>query len=113
MDDHWHPATATIVGCKRTFTSLLWDWEPQSGNYYQPIPEYVITFTYSVQGREYTGKYKAGLPQEPGQTFEIMYDPTSPNRNSGSDWMQSHSTKVLILVMVVALLFLIRWMWDR
>lgn len=113
MDDHWHPATATIVGCRRTFESLFWYWDIRIGNYSPPEPEYVISFTYSVQGRDYRGKYKAGSPQEPGQSFEIMYDPTSPSRNTGTDWVQTPLTKVLIWVMGGAVAALMIWAWNR
>jgi hypothetical protein len=82
----------------------------RTGIYSAPVPEYVITFKYSVQGRDYSGKYKARSPPELGQTFEIMYDPTSPGTNTVSYSVQTHRMKVLIWSLVIVL---ISWAWGR
>jgi hypothetical protein len=75
--------------------------------------EYVITFSYSDQGKIYVGKYKAGSPEETGHTFEILYDPSRPESNTGSDVPLKPWVKVIVWVAGGALTFLIVWLSNR
>jgi hypothetical protein len=84
---------------------------PTSDGDYQPA-EYVITFSYIAQGKTYVGKYKAGSPAEDGHTFEIQYDPSRPERNTGSD-EQRLWVRVTVWVAGGTLAFLIIWLSNR
>ena len=49
------------------------------------MAKFIITFSYAVEGKTYTGKFTAGSPQEIGETFQILFDPNNPEVNSESD----------------------------
>ncbi len=57
---------------------------PTDDNPY-PVAEYVVSFSYEAQGRSYKGRYKSGVPRENGYSFEIVYDPEKPERNTASE----------------------------
>src|ERR1700742_4705602 len=78
--DDWIAAKATIVATRKRL--LPWKY---GGAMDYPLPEYVVTFSYSVGDRELTGKYVTTSPQERGHTFNIFYDPEHPDRNTGLD----------------------------
>ena len=77
------------------------------------LAEYVITFSYSAQGKTYVGKYKAGSPEDDGHTFEIQYDPSRPERNTGSDEPPKPWVRVTVLVAGCILGVLIIWLRNR
>jgi hypothetical protein len=77
------------------------------------LAEYVITFSYIAQGKTYVGKYKAGSPEEDGHTFEIQYDPSHPERNTGSDEHPNLWVRVSVWIAGGTLAFLIIWLSNR
>jgi hypothetical protein len=44
--------------------------------------EYLITFSYEVEGHPYTGEFECSGPWEVGQKFCIQYDPDDPETNT-------------------------------
>jgi hypothetical protein len=84
VDNDWLLAVATVSACKRT----LLGQESISDAGYVP-PEYQVSFSYEVNGRSFAGTFRANSPQERGHTFEILYDPQNPCRNTGPDIEQS------------------------
>lgn len=76
--DGWVSASATVIACKQK-----WGIHQAADN--SVLPEYIATFTYTVNGLAYKGKYRANSIRVLGQTFEILYDPKSPEKNTGSD----------------------------
>jgi hypothetical protein len=44
------------------------------------LAEFTITFSYPAQSQTYYGTYKAGSPEQEGHTFEILFDPSDPQR---------------------------------
>lgn len=84
-EQSWKSTSATVVGCRRTLDSWLVDESApdEFGSY--SIAKFVIHFSYPAVGRVYAGKYIAGSPKEIGETFEIMFNASSPKENTGSD----------------------------
>jgi hypothetical protein len=106
--DEWSRAQATIIACKQTFLGI----ESFSNEGYSPA-EYVVTFCYMVNGRTFKGTYRANSLQECGHTFEILYDPQNPSRNSGSDILQKSWVRITagILGGISALMAI--WLWGN
>ena len=81
----WVTSTARVIGCKRTIsTSFVDDSSATDDNPY-PIAEYVVSISYEVQGKLLYSRYKSGVPRENGYSFEILYDPEKPERNTASE----------------------------
>jgi hypothetical protein len=63
---------------------------PRESVYSGPTaPEYIVSFSYSVAGRTYSGSYRAGSPSREGHHFEISYDPNNPGRNTATELMDT------------------------
>jgi hypothetical protein len=75
--------------------------------------EYVVSFSYEVLGKTYRGKYFAGSPHENRETFEILYDPNHPQRNTGSGDAGNKWMKVTFWVAGAALAALILWLQQK
>ncbi len=75
--------------------------------------EYVITFSYTVGGKTYQGKYLSGSPREDGHTFEIQYDPNHAERNTGTDVALRPWVKVLTWILGGALAMATIWFFER
>lgn len=89
------PSEATITACEQTSQETFTD------EGYTP-PEYQVSFAYVVDGQVLEGSYRATLPQECEHSFELLYDPEEPSRNTGSDtlvnpwlkWEQESSSEL-------------------
>jgi hypothetical protein len=97
----WLPCVATIERCR---TRVLARGDEQT--------EYVVEFSYDVQGTICRGRYKAGSPQEVGETFEILYNPANPRENTGSDASLNPVVIVLAWVLGIGLVAIARWLWG-
>ena len=72
--------------------------------------EYVVEFTYEVHGSTFRGWYFAGTFHEPGKTFEILYDPLRPNKNTGSENQAPLRTKIIAWILGAAVTILLIWL---
>ena len=107
VDRYWLPAIATISTCKLT----LLGQENFSGEGYIP-PEYLVSFSYLVNGRVFEGSYRANSLQECGHTFEILYDPKNPSRNTGSDMLNNRWIKWGGIIIGIGVALLAIWFWG-
>jgi hypothetical protein len=81
------------------------------GGYQQA--EFVITFSYTVQGKTYFGKYTSGSPRDEGHTLEIQYDVSHPEKNTGSDVPPKPWVRAFVWVVCVGLTVLAIWLVYR
>jgi hypothetical protein len=77
------------------------------------LAEFAIAFSYPAQGRTYQGTYKAGSPEEEGHTFEILFDPSNPQRNSASDAQTKSPLRILGWFIGAAAALLLIWLSRR
>jgi hypothetical protein len=108
----WRLTMATVTDCRRTFATSMIDETAISDEGYQAA-EFTITFSYIASGQTYFGKYKAGSPEEPGHTFEIQFDPSHPERNTGSDLPRTAWTTVTAVIVGGAIALLLIWLSHR
>lgn len=94
--DEWIGIQATIISCKQT---LFGGASNSSEGYISP--EYIVTFSYVVNGKIFKGKYRANYPQECGHNFEISYDPSHPSKNTGSDLIENPWIKIAVWTLVI------------
>ena len=99
--DNWLPVSAVVIGCRPS-------WSRAGDETYSP-GEYVVTFAYEVLGKTYEGWYFAGSPAEKGRTFEILYDPLHPKRNTGSEYRGSIWMRVVAWTVAGAVGAILIW----
>jgi hypothetical protein len=104
--DLWLPVSAVVIGCRPSWSRA------GGGETYSP-GEYVVTFAYEVLGKEYRGWYFAGSPREEGKTFEILYDPRHPKRNTGSEYRGSIWMKAAALIFGGCLAAFLIWLQHK
>jgi hypothetical protein len=96
----WSAAFATVTASRSTYNS--WSLDDPA--------EFLITFSYSAEGKVYTGKYKAGSPKDVGDTFEISFNPDNPQENTGEDpklkpWVRAFAIILGTLVTLILIKF--------
>ncbi len=76
-----------------------------------PIPSYVVTFTYAVDGVDYKGMTISPVEVELQSKMPIRYDPRHPAQNnsfdSETDWVKPVSRVEEVLVLCLVLLAVI------
>jgi Protein of unknown function (DUF3592) len=107
VDNDWLPAVATITACEQA----LLGQENFSEEGYIP-PEYRVSFSYAVDGRVFEGSYRATVPQECGHSFEILYDPNNPSKNTGSDMLDNRWFKWAAEIIGIGAALLTIWLWG-
>jgi hypothetical protein len=107
VEHDWQPVVATVSACKRT----LLGQESFSDAGYVPS-EYQVSFSYEVNGRSFAGTFRADSPQECGHSFEILYDPQNPCRNTGSDTLNNPWIKWGARILGIGLTLLAIWLWG-
>jgi hypothetical protein len=105
VGNDWLPTLATVTTCDQTGS------EGFSEEGYTP-PQYRISFSYVADGRVLEGSYRATYPEECGHTFEILYDPEKPNRNTGSDISGDRWLGWVGGIIGIALALLSTWLWG-
>jgi hypothetical protein len=106
VENDWLPTVATIIACEQT------GQEDFSNEGYTP-PQYRISFSYIADGRVLQGSYRATFPQECGHSFEILYDPEKPSRNTGSDILGNRWLKWGAGIIIgIGLALLSTWLWG-
>src|SRR3954466_4122736 len=104
--DLWLPVSAVVIGCRPSWSRAV-DGETYS------LGQYVVTFAYEVLGKTYRGWYFAGSPAEEGKTFEILYDPRHPKRNTGSEYRGSVWLKVVVGIFAGVFGALLIWLGNN
>jgi hypothetical protein len=104
----WIGTKAIIIACKQRLLGR----ENLSSEGYLP-PEYIVTFSYSVDGQTFEGTYRTNSPQGCGHEFEVLYDPKHPSRNTGSDvlnkrWVRFTAAALGVIAVLVAI-----WFWGK
>ena len=107
MDD-WIRTKAIIIACKQR----LLGGENLSGEGYLP-PEYIVTFSYSVDGQTFEGSYRTNSPQECGHEFEVLYDPKHPSRNTGADVLNKRWVRFTAAALGVIAVLAAIWFWGK
>jgi hypothetical protein len=107
LEIDWLPTLATITACEQ----VLLGQESFSDEGYTP-PEYRVSFSYVVDGRLLEGSYRATFPQVCGHSFEILYDPKKPSRNTGSDMLDNRWLKWGAGIIGIGLALLAIWLWG-
>jgi hypothetical protein len=105
VENDWLPTVATVISCEQT------GHEGFSEEGYTP-PQYRISFSYVADGRVLEGSYRATLPQECGHSFEILYDPEKPSRNTGSDILGNRWLRWVGGIIGIGLALLASWLWG-
>ena len=104
---HWTPTLATVENQRRTWdTWFVNESLPGESGAYE-MAEFVITFSYAVKGTTYTGKFTANSPREIGETFPILFDPSTPKVNSGSDRKVNPWLRAAVWLGGIAIAFLL------
>jgi hypothetical protein len=75
--------------------------------------QYRVRFSYLVNGKKYEGSYGADSLQQAGQTFEILYDPKYPNKNTGSDFLSRSWAKWVVGGFSIAAWLIAKWLWGN
>ena len=102
--DEWIGTNATVVSSRKRLLPLR---AAAEGVY--PLPEYVVTFTYTAGSRVLTGKYVTSSATAPGHSFDIFYDPEHPLRNTGLDEPINPYVKWVAGVLGVTVALLALW----
>jgi len=109
VGNDWLPTEATITACEQTFLGQ----ESFTDEGYTPA-EYRVSFSYVVGGRTLEDSYLASYPQECGHSFEILYDPQEPSRNTGSDMLVNPWLKWGAgIILGIGLALLASWLWGN
>jgi hypothetical protein len=77
------------------------------------MAEFTVTYSYLALGKAYYDTYRAGSPQEEGQTFEILFDPSDPQHNTGNDLqgrIRSRAYKAVALIMGLVVACFMIWL---
>lgn len=74
--------------------------------------KYVVAFSYKANAETFSGTYRADSPQASGHTFEILYDPEQPSRNTGSDAPMVPWVRNVALALGIGLTLTAIWLWG-
>jgi hypothetical protein len=103
----WQSAQARTTACEE----LLLGGQHMDSEGYVPA-DYRVSFSYEVDGRLHTGRFRASSPQEVGETIEILYDRTHPNRNSLADAVSNPLIRLGAWIVGIGLAVLAIWLWG-
>ena len=98
----WLETTATIYTCG-------WQDTPW---YYLGSGNYIIVFSYTVNGDHYSGEYDDAVPATEGSQFSLRYDPDNPEENEKSVEMKQERWFTVFALALVAVAFVL-YSWHR
>jgi UDP-N-acetylglucosamine pyrophosphorylase len=77
-DQYWVKTQARVICCKYQFARMntLTLGIPTDAN------PFLITFTYSAQGKTYTDRFTSPTYIQQGETFSLSYNPLDPQQNT-------------------------------
>jgi hypothetical protein len=93
--DGWIQTEAKVFTCG-------WRDAPYSAAKYGHTGDYLITFSYTVDGNYFSGEFLSSKELQEGESFPILYDPSNPERNSKSGDKKSSRIQLVIAFVVVA-----------
>jgi hypothetical protein len=64
----------------------------------EEIEEYLVTYSYQVNGKHYDGRYLSNVPVGSGTPLSIRYKPSNPKHNYLSDIPSGRGPLVLIVI---------------
>lgn len=108
----WPKTTATVVTCRPVKISRYHS-PSRYVPYRQPLlTGYIVEFSYSVEGRIYTGALDSPVEVQPSDCFNIRYNPARPEENNslssnGDTGSQMASIMMALLVVAISLGLLI------
>lgn len=75
--------------------------------------DYLITFSYEVDGQWYSGEFNSASPRAEGSRFTILYDPNNPEHNNMS-MTDAENRWTNIIVGIIGAIVVIVLIWtDR
>jgi hypothetical protein len=98
----WLETTATIYTCG-------WHDTPW---YYLGSGNYIVVFSYKVNGDHYSGEYDDVTPATEGSQFSLRYNPDNPKENEKSVAMKRERLLTAIAFALVPTAFVI-YEWYR
>src|SRR6185437_3712058 len=109
---HWPSTEAEVTEC----TSVRHPRYFGSG-YYVDYPlqnRYVVSFSYSVDGKSYTGVLGSPVEVKPGDRFALRYNPDQPNENNSVCSDNSPSSILTpVITAILAILFIVLLIIER
>lgn len=104
---NWKETEATV------FTCGVQD-HAASGKVYVPgtgPSDYLITFSYEIDGEWYSGEFNSNTPRERGEKFTLRYDPRHPENNDVS-LTDRQNLWTNIMIGAICVIALIIWIWH-
>jgi hypothetical protein len=104
----WHTAPAKVTACRPVRKYQYYTTHYPS---FPILTGYIVEFSYVVNGRTFTGVLDSPVEVQPGDTFDIRYNPANPQENNslGSSGdsgarIATLTTSILLLVVLITLL---------
>ena len=94
----WRKTTAKVFTCG-------WANTPVSGAS-AFSGDFLVTFSYEVDGQIYSGEFKSSREWREGETFDLRYDANDPSVND-----ERESKWINIVVYSLAVLAVVVWIW--
>jgi hypothetical protein len=110
---HWPSTDAEVTECRLARSRRSWDCYR-----YGPPPtlqlEYIVSFSYSVQGKAYSGTLNSPVEVERGDHFALRINPDHPDENNSVCSDNSPSSIISpVIAIVLAVLILLLFLKDR
>ena len=102
IPEGWVKTTATVTACK----TLYYTYTGVISNIGIPMPSFAVKFIYKVNDCTYAGRFRSNIGYNPGQVFEISYNPQRPAKNSGASsppWLLRGGVWIAIILAVLTL----------
>lgn len=102
----WLTATAIVVACRQSTYVDAGEGAPS-------LADYIVEFSYTVGGRTFTGVLDSPVEVQPGDTFNIRYNPTNPEENNslgspGHVGTRIGSVIIFLLILLIVAPFLLQ-----
>jgi hypothetical protein len=105
--DGWIQTEAKVFTCG-------WRETPYRATEYGHAGDYLIVFSYTVDGNYFSGDFLSSKELQQGESFPILYDPSNPERNSKSEEKKSNRIQSVIAFVVVAAGFILyEWLHRK
>ena len=77
--------------------------------------DYLVTFSYEINGEWYSGEFNSPNPREEGSTFLLRYDANNPaiNEHNRFDTPKGKVLTWAIGIATAALLIWLKYWWDH
>jgi hypothetical protein len=108
---HWPSTDAEVTECRQARSRRGWYYY----RYIRPLQlEYIVSFSYSVQGKAYSGTLNSPVEVERGDHFALRINPDHPDENNSVCSDNSPSSIISpVIAIVLAVLILLLFLKDR